>query len=181
MLSPGTKCSSGHLDSKCTLAYGTEMNLWQIEQHGRRAVAKERKYQGTGITAPAPCLAARSRSKTGEGNQNRPANARYPSTSKLPSRLETCLPLRHLRKAAGNRKLKCPQDKSQGSKEGKGLSHPVSHQPAGQRGKEPQGTRVGPPHSSRPSLPPHPLLPTRAENTSSGSDLEPRWLGPKCR
>lgn len=43
------------------------MNLWQIEQHGRRAVAKERKYQGTGITAPAPCLAARSCSKTGDG------------------------------------------------------------------------------------------------------------------
>lgn len=67
LLSLGTKCSSGHLDSKCTLAYGTETNLWQIKQYGRRAVAKERKYQGIGITAPAPCLAARSCGKTGEG------------------------------------------------------------------------------------------------------------------
>lgn len=72
LLSPGTKCSSGHLDSKCTLAYGTEMNSWQIKQHGRRAVAKERKYQGTGITTPVPCPAARLYSKMGEGEPELP-------------------------------------------------------------------------------------------------------------
>lgn len=44
------------------------------------------------------------------GTRTAPPNTRYPSTSKLVSRLETCLLLRHLRKADGNRKLKCPQD-----------------------------------------------------------------------
>lgn len=110
LLSPGTKCFTGHLDSKCTLAYGTEMNLWQIQQHGRRAVATERKYQGTGITTPIPCLAARLCSKMGEGEPELPPNTRYPLTFKLSSRLVACLPLRRLRKAAGNRKLKRPQD-----------------------------------------------------------------------
>lgn len=87
------------------------MNLWQIKQHGRRAVAKERKYQGTGITTPVPCPAARLYSKMGEGEPELPPQHKIPFiTSKLSSRLVTCLPLRGLRKAGGNRKLKRPQD-----------------------------------------------------------------------
>lgn len=57
-------------------------------------------------------------------------------------------------------------------------SHSMPGRPVGPIAR---GTRVGPPHSCKASLPPHPRLPTRAENTSSGSDFEPRWPGPKRR
>lgn len=66
--------------SKCTLAYGTELNLWQTKQHGLGAVAEERKYQGTGITAPPPCLASGHAARGKKGNQSCPPNTEYPLT-----------------------------------------------------------------------------------------------------
>lgn len=121
-------------------------------------VAEERKYQGTGITAPAPCLAARSCGERGEGGPElspRPKH-RIPFDPSIQARNMPTPGA--LREPAGDRTKEVKMSSTPGrypdSKEGKGLSHPVPHQPAGQRGKEPRGTRVGPPHSSRPSLPP---------------------------
>lgn len=66
------------------LGLQAELNLWQTKQHGYRAAAEERKYQGTGITAPARCLAARSCSKKGRMEARTvPPNIGYPLTPKL--------------------------------------------------------------------------------------------------
>lgn len=182
LLSPGTKCSSGRLDSQCTLAHGTEMNLWQIKQHGRRAVAKERKYQGTGITAPAPCLAARTRSKMGDG-RTRPA-----PKHKVPFNLQTSIHARNFPtpeaswESIWEQKAKVsPRPSTKSRRKARACPIPFHTNRLASGAKSHKGHALARHIPPGPPCPPHPPLPTRAENTSSGSDLEPRWLGPKCR
>lgn len=159
---------------KRALAHGTELDLQQTKAAWPRGA----EIPGCWHHKPARHPAARMRCRRGAETEAAPKHAAAPRP--VQPEIEPLLG-RQLGAGAGqvgHPRGCCPDSRAPR----KTRACPVPFQPWPAHGaKSCEGHAVAPAHSSQASLPPPLLLPTRAENTPSGSDLEPCWLRPKCR
>ena len=164
--------------SKRAPAHRTEPNLQQSQAAWPRGC--RRRSGNTRALASPNQLHAAARMHCRRGAETRKPPPEH-AASPRPRPPQSASPPQHLREPArSGRKGRETTPKTQCP--GSGAPCPVPSRPWPARGaKSHEGHAPARHIPPRPPCPPPPLLPTRAENTSSGSDLEPRWLRPKCR